>query len=102
VIDADLQGVEISVDGQLVATTPMTVPLYLPAGNHLLKAATADYREYTVELNLAPGDNRTLILYLLHDGRRAWPPRRLRRWVHPTLRRSDNRRHGLKLPKPSW
>ncbi len=53
-------GAEVSVDGRLVGETPLTAPLRLPPGRHLITVAKNGHEAYSEEVVLGRGEAREL------------------------------------------
>ncbi len=68
VVEPDAQ---ISVDGRLVGASPLSAPLELPAGDHLVAVMKNGRVGYSVEVDLERGKKRRLIVDLESTGQRV-------------------------------
>jgi hypothetical protein len=62
---------EISVDGRMVATTPLAQPLQLSSGTHLIVTARNGYKAFTRELTIERGQSATVPVSFERSGQRV-------------------------------
>ncbi len=62
---------DVSIDGRFVAATPLTAPLEVDAGRHLVVVSKNGYRAFGVEVELARDEDRTLDAPLATSNQRA-------------------------------
>lgn len=57
-------GAEVAVDGRPMGTVPLSAPLEIAPGNHLVVITKGGHRTYSSELSLNRGESRTLTIDL--------------------------------------
>lgn len=64
-VTVSVDGAEISVDGVVVATSPITKPLTLQVGTHTIKVSKRGHAEFIDVVKILPGDTTRLDVELL-------------------------------------
>ena len=64
-------GADVSIDGRLVATTPLGTPLQLPAGPHYLVVTKNGHRAFSREVTLSRGQTLDVPVALDRSGQRV-------------------------------
>ena len=71
-IDVAEPGAQISIDGNVVATTPVDKPLMVDMGPHHVKITKADFADYEQDINVTAGKTasiKTTLVKHSHEGR---------------------------------
>ena len=63
-------GAQVSVDGRPAGSAPLSAPIELPSGRHLVTVVRNGSRAYSVEVDLARGEERRLDVRLETTGQR--------------------------------
>jgi hypothetical protein len=63
-------GADVTVDGRLLATTPLSAPIELAAGTHLVTVARTGAKPFSEELTLARAETKKLDVSLASTGQR--------------------------------
>lgn len=63
-------GADISVDGRLVATTPLVKPIEVPAGRHFIAVTKTGHKPVTQDIRVKRGEKKTIPFRLEMTGQR--------------------------------
>ncbi len=64
-------GVELTIDGRFLGTTPLTAPIEVPAGTHLVAASKNGRQPHADEIDVRRGEKRELRVELRSTGQRT-------------------------------
>jgi tetratricopeptide (TPR) repeat protein len=68
-VDTDA-GAQISVDGRLVGVAPLSIPVDMPAGTHVISILRTGREAFSTEVDLARGEEKTLPVKLERTSQR--------------------------------
>ena len=70
-IVSEVSDVEVRIDGNVIATTPIASAIAVPPGMHALEARRVGYRPVQVPLSMSEGSDEKVALELVPDGTNA-------------------------------